>query len=85
MPVNITPWEAKIGRTAVPGQSRQKVHDTPQPPKITTAKWTGGVAHVVECLLCKREALSSKPSPIKKKKKKSISKKVLKLSEKSTI
>jgi hypothetical protein len=27
-------------------------------------KWTGGMAHVVECLFCKREALSSNPSPI---------------------
>jgi hypothetical protein len=28
--------------------------------KITRAKWAGGVAQVVECLLCKHEALSSK-------------------------
>jgi hypothetical protein len=27
--------------------------------KITRAKWTGGVAEVVESLLCKCEALSS--------------------------
>jgi hypothetical protein len=37
--------------------------------KITTAKWTGGVAQVVECLVCKYEVLSSNPSPTKKKKK----------------
>jgi hypothetical protein len=34
--------------------------------KITRAKWTGGVAQAVLCLLCKCEALSSNPSPTKK-------------------
>jgi hypothetical protein len=29
-------------------------------------KWTGGVGQVVECLLCKQEALSSNPSSSKK-------------------
>jgi hypothetical protein len=33
--------------------------------KITRAKWTGGVAQVVECLLCKRKERSN-PSPTKK-------------------
>jgi hypothetical protein len=33
--------------------------------KITRAKWTGGVAQVVQCLLCKCEALSSNSHPIK--------------------
>jgi hypothetical protein len=37
--------------------------------KITKAKWTAGVAQVVKRLLCKGEALSSKFSPTKKKKK----------------
>jgi hypothetical protein len=37
--------------------------------KITREKWTGGVAQAVECLLCKREVLSSNPSLAKKKKK----------------
>jgi hypothetical protein len=32
--------------------SRQIVHETPIS-KITRAKWTGGVAQAVECLLCK--------------------------------
>jgi hypothetical protein len=31
--------------------------------KITRAKWTGGVAQLVEYLLCKCEALSSNSSP----------------------
>jgi hypothetical protein len=35
--------------------------------KVTRAKWTGGVAQAVERLLCNREALSSNPSPKKKK------------------
>jgi hypothetical protein len=34
--------------------------------KITRAKWIGGVAQAVECLLCKLTALSSNPSPTKK-------------------
>jgi hypothetical protein len=33
-------------------------------------KWTGGVAHVVEHLVCKHEALSSNLSPPTQKKKK---------------
>jgi hypothetical protein len=37
--------------------------------KITKAKWTRDVAQEIEHLLCKCEALSSNPSPIKKKKK----------------
>jgi hypothetical protein len=36
--------------------------------KITRVKWTGGVTQMVECLLCKGEALSSDPNPIKNKK-----------------
>jgi hypothetical protein len=35
--------------------------------KITRAKWIGGEAQVVECLLYKYEALNSNPSPNKKK------------------
>jgi hypothetical protein len=35
--------------------------------KTTRAKGAGGVPQVVECLLCKCKALSSKPSPNKKK------------------
>jgi hypothetical protein len=33
--------------------------------KITTAKWTGGVAQAIKHLFCKRKALSSNPSPTK--------------------
>jgi hypothetical protein len=39
---------------------------------IARAKWIGGMAQVVEYLLCKYEALSSNSSPTKKKKKKEI-------------
>jgi hypothetical protein len=35
--------------------------------KIATAKRTEGVAQAVKCLLCKYEALSSKPSPTENK------------------
>jgi hypothetical protein len=38
--------------------------------KLTRAKWSEGVAQMVEHLLCKNEALNSNPSPTKKKKKK---------------
>jgi hypothetical protein len=34
---------------------------------ITRAKCTGGMTQEVECLVCKREAPSSNPSPTKKK------------------
>jgi hypothetical protein len=54
-------------RIAVQGQPGQIVHKTPSP-KITRAERTGGVAHEVEHLLCKPEALSSNPRLIKKKK-----------------
>jgi hypothetical protein len=49
-------------------QHGQIVCETPIS-KITRAKWTGGVTHAVERLLCKHEALSSSLSPAKKKKK----------------
>jgi hypothetical protein len=39
--------------------------------KITTTKWTGGMAQAVECLFCKHKAPSSNPRPTKKKKRKS--------------
>jgi hypothetical protein len=38
--------------------------------KITREKWTGGVAHVVGCLLLNHKVMHSNPSPTKKKKKK---------------
>jgi hypothetical protein len=47
------------------GQPEQIVCETPIS-KVTRAKWTGGVVQVVEHLLCKCEALSSKPSPMKR-------------------
>jgi hypothetical protein len=51
MPIILATWEA-----------RQIGHETPIS-KITSAKWTGGVAQAVKCLLCKCEAQSSNPSP----------------------
>jgi hypothetical protein len=59
-PVIPATWEAEIKRIVVQGQSRQIVQETPSP------KWTGGMAQVVECQLCKWKALSSNPNPTKK-------------------
>jgi hypothetical protein len=56
LPVAHATWEAEIRRMVVQGT------------KITRAKWTGGVGQGTERLLCKCEALSSKPSPTKEKK-----------------
>jgi hypothetical protein len=52
-------WDQKDGglRPAWANRSQDPIS------KITRAKCTGGVAQVVELLLCKHEALSSKPSP----------------------
>jgi hypothetical protein len=37
---------------------------------MTREKWTGGVAQVEGCLLCKHEAMIPNPSPTTKKKRK---------------
>jgi hypothetical protein len=49
---NIASWEAEIRRIVFKNQLGQIVYNTPIS-KITRAKWTGGVAQEVECLLCK--------------------------------
>jgi hypothetical protein len=69
MPVILITGEAETGRTVASPQSGQIVHETPIS-KITRAKWTGGVAQIVECLFCKHKVLNSTPIPTKKKKKK---------------
>jgi hypothetical protein len=61
-PIILATWEADIGRIVVGGQPEQILQET-STVKITRAKWTGGMAPVVECLLCKHEMLSSNPSP----------------------
>jgi hypothetical protein len=53
-------------RIRVPEQPREIVPIF----KVARVKWTGRVAQVVECLLCKCKALSSNPTPTTKKKKK---------------
>jgi hypothetical protein len=58
----VATWEVEIWRIEVRDQTEQIVPKTPIS-KITRAKWTGGVAHAVESLLCKHKALSSNPSP----------------------
>jgi hypothetical protein len=57
-----------MGRFEAGTQPGQIVGDTPSPKKSRTT-WTGGVAQVVECVLCKCEALNLNPSPTKKKRK----------------
>jgi hypothetical protein len=56
-------WEAEIRKTG----SKPAWANSSQDPisKITRAKWTGGVAQAVGCLLCKCDTLSSYPSFIK--------------------
>jgi hypothetical protein len=66
MPVIPTPWKAESKRTAVRDQPRQIVPES-LISKIMRPKWTGSVAHTVEHLICKYKALSSNPSPTKKK------------------
>jgi hypothetical protein len=61
--------EAEIRSITVQGQPGQTIHKT-SISKITSTKWTGGMAEVIEHLLCNHEALSSNPSTTKKKQKK---------------
>jgi hypothetical protein len=63
MPEVLAICEAEIRR--IGGQPMQRVHEAIS--QITRAKQTGGVAQVLEHLLCKHEALSSKPNPTKNK------------------
>jgi hypothetical protein len=49
-------------RITVQGQPGGIIRETSSP------KWTGGVAQVVECLLCKPKILSLNPNSTKKKK-----------------
>jgi hypothetical protein len=65
MPVILATWEAEIGRIALWGQPGQIVWQTPIS-KATGAKWIGGVFRVVECQLCKHEALRLNLIPAKK-------------------
>jgi hypothetical protein len=67
MPVILATWGAEIRRIM---GSRLAGANSSQDPisKITTTKWTGGVAQAVECLLCKCKALNANASPSKNKK-----------------
>jgi hypothetical protein len=66
--VILATWEAEIQRINVRGQPGLTICETPIS-KLARAKWTRGVALVAECLLCNCKALSSDPSPTKKRKK----------------
>jgi hypothetical protein len=61
MPIILATWEAEIERITVKGQLRQIVCETPIS-NIARAKLTGGMAKVVEQLVCNCEALNSNPS-----------------------
>jgi hypothetical protein len=63
VPVIPATWEAEMGRIEIQGQPWPIILDPSS--KITRAKWTGGVAQVVDRLLCKWEVLSSNPAPPK--------------------
>jgi hypothetical protein len=72
MSVILATWEFEMQRIMVWGQPKPVVSET-LCPKITTATQTGGMAQVVEYLLCKCEALSSNQShKIRKKDKKKL-------------
>jgi hypothetical protein len=62
MPVILAIWETETERISAGGQPGQIVFKTPN----SRAKWTGGMTQMVEHLLCKYEALTSNPSPTKK-------------------
>jgi hypothetical protein len=62
MPVILATWEAEIWRISIWGQPFEENSLRDPVSKITRAKETGGVAHVVEHLLCKHEVLSSNPT-----------------------
>jgi hypothetical protein len=65
-PVILVTWEPEIRGIKVQGQPGQIVDKTPIS-KITKAKWTGGVAQAVDCLLCKHEAVFKFQSHTQKK------------------
>jgi hypothetical protein len=64
-PVILATWEAEIGRIKIWGQPRQIVHETPSP-KITRAKWTGGISQVVEHCFESTKHWTQTPLPPKK-------------------
>jgi hypothetical protein len=66
-PVVLATWEVETGGAGDLGSAWANSSSYPIS-KITRAKSTGGVAQVVQHLLCKCEALSSNPVPLKKKK-----------------
>jgi hypothetical protein len=69
--VILASWKVEIRRITFGSHVWQIVGETPSP-KLARAKWTGGVPQVVESLFCKHNALSSNPSPTKKKRRKNM-------------
>jgi hypothetical protein len=68
MAVILAFWDVEIRRTVVQNQPSQANSLQDLISNITRAKWTGGVAQVVEQLRCKHEALCSNPNLKKKSK-----------------
>jgi hypothetical protein len=66
--VVLATWEGEIRRIEVWDQPWQILCGTPHHQKINAAKWIRGMSQTIEHKLCKCKALSSNPSPIKKKK-----------------
>jgi hypothetical protein len=64
--VILATWETEISRLRGRSQPRYTVHETPIS-KITRAKWSVGVAQVVEHLLCKPKPWVQNPIPPPKK------------------
>jgi hypothetical protein len=69
MPVILATLGPEVGKIMVRDQLRQIVQRLHLSKKKIKAIWTGGVAQVIECLLCKYKALRSNPSPTKKRRK----------------
>jgi hypothetical protein len=67
-------WKTGIRKITIQDQPEQTVCKIPPISKITSAKWTEGVAQAVEHLLCKHKALGSNSRfPQKKKRHQLIS------------
>jgi hypothetical protein len=72
-PIILATWEAEIGRIQGLNSRPAQANSSRDPiSKITRAKWTAGVAQMVEHLLWNCEALSSNIGPTKKQTKKTL-------------
>jgi hypothetical protein len=63
IPVILAYWETEMRRTTPQANCSRDPHAP-----VTRAKWIGGMTQEVEHQLCKHKALTSNPSPTKKRK-----------------